>query len=377
MQARPITTLAAEYRETIVDDTHEWQFAVRRPYSLMETSVWSHWIDAEHARETFGVSADSVLAIQDEADVTGVLFPAHVFEKATKRLMMLFNKDREQLLAILRHGREVYHDAQARFESDTLPDLDVACELFIKCLHYTAAVPILVLTGCASEGLDDPEISGICNELRSQSVIPVVERKFIEPIVAGIARDLGFSAAEQAARVCTWRELREGWLDQETLDARWQAVQRGDRFVFQYGPNGESVRFVSQGGYLLMRAMGRRQAPAVKADDELHGQSAWPGVHRGRARVILTPDAVGQTIEEGEVLVSIQSSPALMPLLVRCGAIVTDDGGVACHASIICRELKIPTIIGTETATSTIQTGDFVEVDAYAQVVRILERGSG
>ena len=71
-----------------------------------------------------------------------------------------------------------------------------------------------------------------------------------------------------------------------------------------------------------------------------------------------------------------RSSPTrtLMPLLRHAGAIVTDDGGVACHASIICRELKIPTIIGTGRATSTIKDGDIVEVDATQQVVRIVER---
>ena len=67
----------------------------------------------------------------------------------------------------------------------------------------------------------------------------------------------------------------------------------------------------------------------------MRGQVAWPGLYRGKARVILSPDAVGQVIEDGEVLISIQSSPASMPLLRRCGALVTDDGGIACHAAII------------------------------------------
>ncbi len=53
-----------------------------------------------------------------------------------------------------------------------------------------------------------------------------------------------------------------------------------------------------------------------------------------------------------------------------------DESGVACHAGIICRELKIPTIIGTGRATSTIHDGDLVKVDATAQVVRILQRAA-
>jgi pyruvate,water dikinase len=65
-----------------------------------------------------------------------------------------------------------------------------------------------------------------------------------------------------------------------------------------------------------------------------------------------------------------------MPFLERAGAIVTDDGGIACHAAIIARELKKPTLIGTRRATSALHTGDLVEVDTYAQVVRILERAA-
>ncbi|MCH9724357.1 MAG: phosphoenolpyruvate synthase, partial [Planctomycetes bacterium] len=105
----------------------------------------------------------------------------------------------------------------------------------------------------------------------------------------------------------------------------------------------------------------------------LSGQVAWPGIFRGRAHVVLSLDAMGHTMKEDEIMVSIQSSPALMPLLKKCGAIVTDDGGIACHAAIIARELRKPTLIGTELATSKIKTGDLIEVDTYAQVVRILE----
>jgi len=56
----------------------------------------------------------------------------------------------------------------------------------------------------------------------------------------------------------------------------------------------------------------------------------------------------------------------------RAGAIVTDEGGVACHAAIICRELKIPTLIGTGRATRSIKTGDLLEVDATRGMVRVL-----
>ena len=72
----------------------------------------------------------------------------------------------------------------------------------------------------------------------------------------------------------------------------------------------------------------------------------------GLTHPIIAPYGVYGAADGGEVLISIQSSPALMPLLKRGGAIVTDEGGIACHAAIISRELRKPTLIGTKSATS-------------------------
>jgi phosphohistidine swiveling domain-containing protein len=369
LQARPITTLAPEYREPVIDAGVDWQPLIRRPMSLLEISTWSHWVDAEHANKALDTASDKVAAIQDASDIATLLLEASFGARVTTHIEALYREDRAKLVELLEHGREVYHATGARIERGVRPTLDESCELFIEALQFTGAIPFLTL----GAELGDEEITRIAENLRAETLYPVVEREFVVPAAVDRVRELGFSAPEQAAQVATWRELREGRLDRDTLEARWAAVQRGQRFVFQLLPGGEHVRFVSQTGYLLMRAAHQREL-ATPTSNEIQGQAAWPGVHRGRARVVLTPDAVGQTIEDGEVLISIQSSPALMPLLTQAGGIVTDEGGVACHAAIICRELKIPTLIGTDTATQTIRTGDLVEVDAYAQVVRILER---
>jgi len=58
----------------------------------------------------------------------------------------------------------------------------------------------------------------------------------------------------------------------------------------------------------------------------------------------------------------------------KASAIVTDDGGITCHAAIVSRELGKPCIIGTKIATKVLHDGDLVEVDADNGVVRILEK---
>lgn len=61
-----------------------------------------------------------------------------------------------------------------------------------------------------------------------------------------------------------------------------------------------------------------------------------------------------------------------MPVLKACSAIVTNEGGLSCHAAIIARELKKPCVIGTKIATEVFKNGDRVEVDANRGIVRKL-----
>lgn len=77
-------------------------------------------------------------------------------------------------------------------------------------------------------------------------------------------------------------------------------------------------------------------------------------------------------LKKGDVLVSINTNPALMPAIKKSVAIVTNEGGVTCHATIIARELKKPCIIGTKIATQVLKDGDLVELDADSGVVRVL-----
>lgn len=378
LQARPITTLADEYDQAIIDGAEEWLPMVRRPMSLIESSIWAHWLDSRHAAETLGIRGDRALSIQDETDLANLFMSRPAVETAMRQVVELDRRDRSTLLARLRRGEALYAEAGRRLSrgAAAFADLDEAGEFFIEVAQHTTAYPAWVLMAIDNAHIEDPEVRAAAERLRARSLYPMIERQVIDPMVEAATRAVGFSAPELAAQVTTWTELCRDRLDRDRLEERLAAVRAGRRFVFQATATGEQVRFVSQGGYLVMRLSRRRTAPAIDDPNVLHGQAAWPGLYRGRARVVIAPDAQGQTIEDGEVLVSIQSSPALMPLLRRCGAIVTDDGGVACHAAIICRELRRPTLIGTGSATSLIRSGDLVEVDTYAGTVRILERAA-
>ncbi len=114
-------------------------------------------------------------------------------------------------------------------------------------------------------------------------------------------------------------------------------------------------------------------AKAVRVPDtdtvrELAGRGACAGKVRGVVRVALRPERVPRG--ERFVLVTSMTTPDFVPMLRNALAIVTDEGGLTCHAAIISRELKIPCIIGTKMATRVLKSGDVVEVDAYQGIVR-------
>lgn len=77
-------------------------------------------------------------------------------------------------------------------------------------------------------------------------------------------------------------------------------------------------------------------------------------------------------IKEGEILLVSNTTPDFMPAIQKAAAIVTNEGGLTCHAAIVSRELSTPCVVGTRIATQVFKTGDRVEVDTDKGIVKKL-----
>jgi len=104
---------------------------------------------------------------------------------------------------------------------------------------------------------------------------------------------------------------------------------------------------------------------------EFFGLPIWPGITRGKVRVLQSADEI-QKIEDGEILVCPMTDPDYMPGIRKAKAIITDQGGVLCHAAIIARELQKICLVGTQIATKVLRNGNLVEVDANKGIIRKL-----
>lgn len=109
------------------------------------------------------------------------------------------------------------------------------------------------------------------------------------------------------------------------------------------------------------------------SQDTVTGQVASQGYAKGIARIILDLRDFDR-FKEGEILVTGMTRPEFVPLMKKAAGIVTNEGGITCHAAIVSRELSKPCIIGTQNATKLIHDGDMVEVRANHGTVRILKK---
>ena len=140
-------------------------------------------------------------------------------------------------------------------------------------------------------------------------------------------------------------------------DIEW-AVEKGEVYIVQtraittFKPHVEErAILVEEAGKILLK-----------------GETASAGVYSGPVKMVHNPSELGRVIK-GDVLVTTMTTPDMVPAMQKAGAIVTDEGGMTCHAAIVSREMGTPCIVGTEHATEVLKEGEIVTVHASRGIV--------
>jgi pyruvate,water dikinase len=138
------------------------------------------------------------------------------------------------------------------------------------------------------------------------------------------------------------------------MDMEWaQDGRTGELFIVQARP--ETVQALKRRDVLetyRLTEHGRMLAT---------GQSVGEKIGQGRAHVIRDVQGLA-AFHDGEVLVTDKTDPDWEPVLKKAAAVVTNRGGRTCHAAIVSRELGIPAVVGTETGTDAVRTGQEITV---------------
>jgi len=130
-------------------------------------------------------------------------------------------------------------------------------------------------------------------------------------------------------------------------------------------------RYIVQSRAITTLGKKKKEVKAMAASDGkalLRGMGASPGVASGPVKIIRDSSEI-DLVKKGDVLVAKMTSPDYVPAMKRAAAIVTDAGGMTCHAAIVSRELGVPSIVGTKEATTVLKDGQIITVDAKRGII--------
>ncbi len=138
-------------------------------------------------------------------------------------------------------------------------------------------------------------------------------------------------------------------------DVEW-AIEKGKVYIVQSRP------------ITTIREKAEEREEIGEGEILLKGLGASPGIGVGKVKIVLSQEEISK-VEEGDVLVTTMTTPDMVPAMRKASAIVTDEGGLTCHAAIVSRELGVPAVVGTEKATKVLKDGMLVTVDGDKGIV--------
>ncbi len=103
----------------------------------------------------------------------------------------------------------------------------------------------------------------------------------------------------------------------------------------------------------------------IEGEPVLEGLAASPGIAVGKVKVVDSLEDLHK-VQKGDILVTGMTNPDMVVTMQRSSGIVTDEGGMTAHAAIVSREMGIPCVVGTDTATSTLKDGEIITIDGYS-----------
>ena len=116
------------------------------------------------------------------------------------------------------------------------------------------------------------------------------------------------------------------------------------------------LKILEENNILIQEEIGEIDENAI-----LKGEMAYPGEAKGKVCKVFSKEDF-EKFEEGDILVTPMTTPKFMKVIKKCSGIITDEGGITCHASIISRELKKPCVVGCKNATKTLENGEIIRI---------------
>jgi len=280
-------------------------------------------------------------------------------------------KDVQKCWASLYGARAIYYRVEQKFPHEQVSiavvvqkmvDAEEAGVLFTN--HMTTGENVTIIE--AAWGLGESVVSG--------AVSPdtyIVDNKNFEIKQKKIATKQTMIIKDKKTRRNKKLDVPENKKNVQVLpdDIIVKMAKLGQIVLEHYGKPQDIEWAVTDGDIYLLQSrpittIQKREARGGLASGEviLEGLGASPGVVSGKVKIVQSMGELDKVLE-GDILVTKMTTPDMVPAMKRSAAIVTDEGGMTCHAAIVSRELGTPAVVGTREATRALQDGQVVTVD--------------
>jgi len=287
--------------------------------------------------------------------------------------------------ASLYGARAIYYRAKQGFDDRSVNIAVVVQELIrseksgvMFTSHPVTGEPLTIVEG--SWGLGEAVVSGSVSpdnyiyDLRLERVVDsMIAEKEIMIVpegrhgtktvdLTGEQRTAPVLSDGEVARLATLGKIAEDHYG-VPQDVEW-AIVGGDVFILQSRP----ITTIKRPEIPRAGAEPAGQQKGALGVVLIEGQGASPGIASGRVAIVRdVKDTSG--VKDGDILVTRMTNPDMVPAMRRVKAIVTDEGGMTCHAAIVSRELGTPAVVGTKKATKVLQEGQIITVDGEKGII--------
>ncbi len=345
---------------------YHWKKILTRPFNLFGASIWNEWYSSDFTKEIFGVKTSKGLFIELINGSVSHFRENQELKEIETIVRRNFNTNPQRFEILLNESNEINIKAKKLLEQNTFNNVEEAVK-FLTHLALLSTILPYVIGEVMGKNKIFSKLKLYSMMLRGISLYPKIIKKVIEPLVVKEMRSLGVNDKD-AYFLITYKELLDK--DISKIKQRLSEKRSGKQFVYVNIQDKESILWVKNSQEIVDSILKLK----AKELSEIKGNVAYPGIVEGKARLIFTNELSKLDFHKGDILVAHSTNPSLLPIIKIAGAIVTDEGGIMSHASIISRELKIPCIVGTKIATQIIKDDDIVEVNTNTETVRIIDK---
>jgi len=303
---------------------NNWSLYLSRPYNLFTGSIWYHWYESKHWTKFFGIKPPTSLLIESETGIITQYWLKKEMENYYRVRKDIILKKRQKVLASLRMAEIINKQAVKIINSKkpVFASLKEAVDFLCEVAFYGTILPFAILETINKYNINDKNLIKLAQNLRKTSYYTDIQERIVIPLTRA-EKNIKLREKNLLNLISYYEFIKK---DISKIASR-RELRNQKHYFLNYYKNGEEKIFWLKNPQKVIKKINQIHVKCL----EIIGQTAFAGRASGTARVMFNPRQ--KTIfNEGDILITVNSNPSYIPYINKCSALITDEGGIMCHA---------------------------------------------